>query len=292
MPLFSLVVLAVLQGLAEALPVSPSGHSAVARLWLDAAGDGGSASVPPSAIALEAILSLGTALALGIASRRCLFTALGDGVRAIARPALFRTSAGARDAVLLLLGSAASLLVSRLVSPLADRFHDVPLAVGLGLIVTGAALASTLAAPRAAVARIPVRRRDLNRPDPPSTFAMLAVGAVHGLAVFPGASRVGAALTVLLWLGVRPGRALDLAFLLTLPSLLSAFFVGLTGRTGDLGIETGAVIVGLLLTFLAAILATAALRALLDRRRLGALALWIIPLGLAMLAYARALPPA
>jgi undecaprenyl-diphosphatase len=292
MPLFSLVVLAVLQGLAEALPVSPSGHSAVARLWLDAVSDGGSAPLPPSTVALEATLSLGTALALGVVSRRRLFAALSDGVRAIARPALFRTSPGARDAVLLILGSAVSLLVSRFVSPLAERFHDVPVAVGLGLIVTGFALASTLAAPRAAVVRLPVRRRDLNRPDAPSTVAIVAVGAVHGLAVFPGASRVGAALIVLLWVGVRPGRALDLAFLLTLPSLLGAFFFGLSGRAGDVGIETGAVIVGLLLAFLAAILATAALRALLDRRRLGALALWIVPLGLAMLAYARALPPA
>lgn len=34
MPLLHLVVLAVLQGAAEALPVSPSGHAALARLWM------------------------------------------------------------------------------------------------------------------------------------------------------------------------------------------------------------------------------------------------------------------
>lgn len=69
----------------------------------------------------------------------------------------------------------------------------------------------------------------------------------HGLAVFLGASRVGAALIVLLWLG-------------------------------------------LVITFLAALLASGARIRLVERRRLPALSLWIIPLGLALLAYARALP--
>jgi undecaprenyl-diphosphatase len=283
MPLFSLVVLAVLQGFAEALPVSRSGHGAVARLWLTAGS---------SAPWLEAVLHLGTALALGVACRRRLFDALGEGVRAIARPELFRASPGARDAALLTLGSLVSLTVSHFVSPFADLSREAPAAVGRGLIITGLALASTLAAPRLrdARSRLAARRHGAARAEPPTALAMLAVGAVHGLAVFPGASRVGAALILLIWLGVGPARALDLAFLLTIPSLLGAFFVGMGDRSGSSGIEASTVIVGLLLAFLAATLATAALRSLLDRRRLGALALWIIPLGLAMLAYARALP--
>lgn len=66
MPLLHLVVLAVLQGAAEALPISASGHAAAARLWLapGAAGPG-----------LEAVLDLATALALGIASAVSLATA-------------------------------------------------------------------------------------------------------------------------------------------------------------------------------------------------------------------------
>jgi undecaprenyl-diphosphatase len=98
------------------------------------------------------------------------------------------------------------------------------------------------------------------------------------------------ALVLLLWLGVRGGRAVDLAFLLTIPSLLIAFVQGWSGRAEGLGLDAGAVVMGLSLAFVAATLATSALRMLLDRRRLGALALWMIPLGLGMLAYARALP--
>jgi undecaprenyl-diphosphatase len=72
-----------------------------------------------------------------------------------------------------------------------------PIAVGLGLLTTGLALASVVFAPKP--------RGDafvgLSLP------AAAAVGAVHGLAIFPGASAVGAALTLLLWSGVKPARA-------------------------------------------------------------------------------------
>jgi undecaprenyl-diphosphatase len=280
MPLLHVVVLAALQGLAEALPISRSGLGAVARLWIEPGG---------GAAGLEAVLHLGIAVALGFACRRRLFSVLGEGVRAIARPALFRASPGARDAALLLIGSLVSLTVSPFVSPFVDAFREAPSAAGLGLILTGLALSSTLLAPRPGEERSRLEAWRA-RSEPPSALGMLLVGLGHGLAVFPGASRAGTALVLLIWLGVRAPRAVDLAFLLTIPSLLIAFIQGTIGRPGGLGLDTGAVIMGLSLAFVTATLASAALRALLDRRRLGALALCIIPLGLAMLAYARALP--
>ena len=233
-----LVVVAVLQGAAEALPVSPSGHAAVARLWLVRADAG---------TAIDAALKLATALALGLAARRRLAAAFGDGVRAVARPALFQASPGARDAAVLLIASAASLATARLVAPRIEGLRDAPIAVGLGLIAAG-------------------------------------------LAVFPGASRVGAALTVLLWLGVRADRAVDLALLITVPSLLFGAAKESVGATIPGAFEPGALVIGVVIAFLAARLATVALRSLVVRGRLPALALWIIPLGFALLAYARALP--
>jgi undecaprenyl-diphosphatase len=268
MPLVHVVVLSALQGLSEALPVSRSGHGAVARLWLDP---------ERGASALEAILHLGTALALG------------EGVRAVARPALFRVSPGARDAALLVLGTVVSMTVSQIIGPLVEGLRDAPLAVGFGLIFTGLTLASArfTTRPGDAVSRLTARRAST---EAPSTWSMLFVGLAHGLAVFPGVSRMGVALVFFLWRGVRPARAVDLAFLLTIPSLLLACIQGWIGGPGSAGLDAGAVAMGLLLAFIAASIAGSALRALLDRNRLGALALWTIPLGLAMLAYARALP--
>jgi hypothetical protein len=84
----------------------------------------------------------------------------------------------------------------------------------------------------------------------------------------------------------------DLALLLALPALTLTATHLLFGpeRLSGSGLDTGAIVVGALVAFLSASLAVSALRKLLERRRLSMLALWLVPLGLATIAYARALP--
>ena len=280
MLLFHLAVLAALSGATEALGVSASGHEVVARLWLDA-------SAPTAALA--GALDLGAALGLAVIARRRLAEALAEGVRGVARPALFRSAPPAHEAMVLVVGSAVSLITGSMVAPRVEMWRESPTATGVGLCVTGLALASTALAPRPA--------RSIRPPAGapggglrPSLAGAVMVGMAHGLAVFPGASRVGAALTLLLWMGVKPGRAVDLSFLLAVPALLVAFFQHVAGGLG--GVAPSSMLLGLTLAFVGAAAASEALRSLADRRRVAWLALWTIPLGLATIAYARALPAA
>jgi undecaprenyl-diphosphatase len=281
-PLVNVAALAALHGLTEALPVSRSGHEVVARLWLDEG---------IQARAMETYLHLGTALALVAVARRRLFGALGDGVRAVSRPAIFRGSPSAQDALVIAVGTVVSLVTSALVTPRVEMWSESPTATGVGLCVTGLGLASTALIPRTAGA---LRLRGVlpfgggQRAARPSLPGSVIAGMAVGLAAFPGASRVGAAITLLLWMGVRPGRALDLSFLLAAPALLVAFLAGATH--GATGLTTGTIALGMVLAFVGAAVASELLRSLAERRRLGVLALWTLPLGLALLAYARALP--
>lgn len=269
MPLFIVVLLAGLQGLAEVLPISGSGHGVIATIWV-----GGSAGVPPALLCGAILVSMAFAL------RRSLVGAVGEGVRAIARPILFTTSPGAQVAAVTGVATAASLTISLVARPLAEAWSKAPLAVGVGLLVTAVGLASTRLAPRAQL-------------ETPSLLGAALVGIAHGLAVAPGASRVAAALTVLLWLRVKAARALDLALLLSLPVLAITFAEGLLAGRADQGgphIEVGTMVAALLVAFLATSLACVVLRAMVTRGRLAVFALWLMPLGLAMIAYARALP--
>jgi undecaprenyl-diphosphatase len=271
MSLLQIAVLAALQGLTEVLPISRSGHEVVARVWLDTGAQ---------AASLEGLLHLGTALALAAVARRRLLAAVGDGVRAIARPALFVSSPAAHDAAVVAVATVVSLATSALVAPHVEMWSESATATGIGLLVTGASLASTSQIPRAPFGRTPQRV--------PAVQGAVLVGLAHGLAIFPGASRVGAALTLLLWLGVRPGRALDLAFLVTVPSLLLAFAHAAGSHPS--GLATPTLVLGLVLAFVSAALGSEVVRSLAERRKLATLALWTIPLGLATLAYAHALP--
>jgi undecaprenyl-diphosphatase len=220
-------------------------------------------------------------------ARRRLLGALGDGVRAVSRPALFQGSPAAQDAVVLAVGTVVSVIAGALVGPRVEMWARSPTAAGVGLCVTGLALASTALVPRPAG---PFRLRSGGREARaagPSLSGSVIAGMAVGLAAFPGASRVGAALTLLLWMGVRPSRAVDLSLLLTAPSLVVAF---LTSGWSAGGLTAGTLVLGTVLSSVGVVVAGEILRSLADRRRLAVLALWTVPLGLATLAYARALP--
>ena len=269
MPLFTVAILAGLQGFAEVLPISASGHGIVAKLWMD--GDEG---VSP------AILSGAILVAMAVALRSSLVAAVGEGIRAVARPILFTTSPGAQVAAVTAVTTAVSLGVGAALGPFVDEWGQEPLGIGVGLVVTAVGLSSTRLAPRAYL-------------EAPSLLGAVLVGVAHGYAVAPGISRVGMALTLLLWLRVKAPRALELALLLSLPGLVIAFVEGmLVGRPTGAPTEVGTAITGLVVAFLAAGFACMLLRALVSRGRLALFALWLMPLGLATIAYARALPEA
>jgi undecaprenyl-diphosphatase len=273
MSLVTVVLLAALKGLSEVLPISGSGHGAVARLWLEASVPGG----------LDALLLLAPLAAVALAARKRLANALGEGVRAIARPELFTTSPGAHDAAVVAIATAVSLLVSALVRPYVELWAEVPVAVGVGLLLTALSLASTALIPRSTDAKGP-------RPEAPTLVGAGLCGLAHGLSVVPGASRIGAALTVMLWLGVSAPKALEVAFLITVPALLASLLGQLVAGRSFGGIDAGACALALLVAFLAASAAAAALQDVIARGKLTLFALWLVPIGLATLAYARALP--
>jgi undecaprenyl-diphosphatase len=266
--LADVVVLAAVQGAAEVLPVSGTGHGAAARMWL---------GPDQEALAMAGALHLATAAAVVLATRQRLAAALGEGMRAIARPALLKQSPAARDGLLVAVGAAISLATAAALRTFVELWAEAPIALGLGLVVTGTALASTALAPQATGG---------TRAKAPSPLGMAAAGLAHGIGVAPGASRLGAALVVLLWLGVRPARALELALMMTAPALIAEGIRALGPPAGAADV----LIAGLLVAFLSASLAASTLRFLVERRLTGALSLWVVPLGLATVAYARALP--
>ena len=294
---FHFAIFAALQGVTEALPISRSGHEALTRIWL-------ATSVPANTE-----LHLGAAVGFLAVSHRRLLDALGEGVRAVSRPTLFRGSPSAHDAVVLAIGTVVSLVTSALTLPRVEMWSGSATATGIGLCVTGLALASTVMVPRqidpprlrvaASRPRLgppltmgppaagPAWTTPIDKGAAPSLAGAVIVGAAHGLAIFPGGSPVAAALTLLLWMGVRPGRAADLALLLTVPALLVA---GARSAGVRVDTETSTLALGLVLALVGAGMAGELLRSIAERRRVSLFALWTIPLGLAMIAYARALP--
>lgn len=278
MPLAHLILHSVLRGFADTLGVSGTAHELALGLWVKA----------PDPAGFAGAAGLGTGLAVVVALRARLFPALAEGWRALGRPSSFLSSARAREALSVVWIAAVSGLLGLGLRQAGAAPPSSPRNVAIGLGVTGLALlcAAYVSGTRGGTAaRRAARAGGGSFSDVPTLVGATLAGAAHAFGVWPGVSRVSAAAAVLLAIGLRPARSLELALIATVPF----FWMDLAASTSSGSpLGKGQVLVVALVAFLGGLAAVAALRALLARRALAALPLWMFPLACAIFAFGRA----
>jgi len=261
------LVLGLIQGVTEFLPVSSDGHLALATL-LFGFDEGG--------LTLTVLLHAGTLLATALVLRERVVPTLVAGVTGVVRPRRFLADAAGRDALFVLLATIPTGIIGLLLRDPVAAWTQSPLVVGVGFLITGAVLASTAWAPAPKV-------------DHPSISGALLVGLAQGLAVAPGVSRSGLTIASLLFLGVQRSRAFELSMLMSLPVILAAILLEGLGHADELH-GLGVAAIGTLVAFVSGVLALLLLRRVVVGGRFHWFALWVTPLALATLAMARAWP--
>lgn len=250
MTLTHALLLGVLQGATEFLPVSSSGHLAITQHLLTGFSQPG--------ILFDVLLHVGTMLAVILYFRRELAALAASPFRGEAA----RTER--RVLLLLVLGSLPTALIGLTFKDFFEGlFHNIPL-VGLMLLVTGTLL---FVAERL--------RRQQGRTEEQLTIGdALLVGAVQGLAIIPGISRSGSTIAALLLKGVDGETAARFSFLLALPAIFGAAILSL----GDLeGVPAGKLplyLAGTGVAFLTGLASIHLLLGVIRRRRLAAFAVY------------------
>jgi undecaprenyl-diphosphatase len=201
MTLFQALVLGILQGLGEFLPISSSGHLIVVP-WL--------LRWPPQGLAFDVALHMGTLLAV-------LYAFAGDWIRligAFGRGALRGRPFSEPDGRLLGLIALASVpgaVLGVILHDWAETTFRSPALVAVTMAVMGLVLFA--ADRRAGTAP---DRRALSLRD------ALLIGSAQALALIPGVSRSGATISMGLFLGLRREEAARFSFLLATPITFGA----------------------------------------------------------------------
>ena len=209
MPILHSIVLGIVQGLSEFLPVSSSGHLILVRWllgWDELSGD--------AATAFDVAVHVGTLVGAAAYLRRDVATY----ARGVLAPLLGRGPLGPEGRVgWALAASAVPAAVVGLAAGGALLGSDRIVPVAAALIVFGLLLGAS--------DRLAERR---DRHD----FGLLhavVMGAGQALALQPGVSRSGVTMTVARALGYNREAAVRLAFLMSLPVIAGAGVYGLFG---------------------------------------------------------------
>jgi len=253
------LLLGLVQGVTEFLPVSSSGHLAVLEhLW----------KLPAeSRLPLTTMLHGATALAV-VFYFAPLLARLIRGLWA--RDPAWRASSW-RMVGLIVLASVPAGLVGVMFSDLIDRAFASPLLVGLMLLVTGGVLYGA----------------KFSRPQGETGWVRaLLVGIGQAIAILPGISRSGATIASGLYLGMERKEAFEFSFLLAIPAITGAFL--LEFRKVDLAVlNPSALAVGMAAAFLAGLAALFVLGRAVAGRKLHWFAFYCWLAGLATILFVR-----
>ena len=205
------IILGIIQGLTEFLPVSSSGHLVLFQHLF---------GLKEAELFFDVCVHLGTLVAVVIVFRQEIIKILSALLQLVSlggqkEKFLQRVDSDPdlKMALLIVIGSIPTAILGLLFAGIADRLFSSTLITGLMLMVTGLLLWLTRKAESHAAS---ASSGDL------STGKAFVIGIVQGLAIIPGISRSGSTISTGLLLGVDRETAARYSFLLSIPAIVGA----------------------------------------------------------------------
>jgi len=251
MQMMELVVLAIVQGIAEFLPISSSGHLVLVGWLLGETSE--SATV-------EIILHTGTLASILVVYWRRILDLLSSDRRVIP---------------LLVVGTIPAVLVGLPLKMYAEWILKSPLLAGSMLLVTGGLLLGL---------------RQLRKGDTQYTdlncWQALIIGCFQAFAILPGVSRSGSTIFGGRMLGLSGADAVTFSFLLAIPAISGASVLAIKDllEEGAGGTDVAMLLTGAVLSFATGVFALRWLIRWSKKDRLHWFAFWCIPVGLLSIA--------
>lgn len=216
------VLLGIVQGLTEFLPVSSSGHLVVGQALL---------GIELPGVGFEVAVHFATLVSVLVAYRGRVGALMRGSVRL--DPATWRYLG------LIALANVPAAAVYFLLGDVVEAAFETPAAAGAAFLVTGGVLWS---------ARGALRRGGAGRfSGAPGPGVAMLIGVAQAFALIPGISRSGSTVVAALWLGVEADDAAEFSFLMSVPAILGATLLqvmdagGAASALGTLPLALGAV---------------------------------------------------
>ena len=261
MDIIEAIILGIIQGLTEFLPVSSSGHLELAKAIL------GDTSVPEESLTFTVVLHFATALSTLVIFRK----EVAEIIKGLFQ---FKWNDEFKFSVKIILSMIPAVFVGLLFEEeLESFFGGKILLVGVMLLITALLL---LLADKA---------KNTNKEV---TFSnSVIIGISQAIAMLPGISRSGATISTSVLLGIDRTRAAKFSFLMVVPLIFGKIGKDLLG--GDLSFHSSDIIpisAGFIAAFLAGLLACKWMIALVKKSKLSYFSLYCAIVGFIAIVYA------
>lgn len=223
MDILQAILLGLLQGITEFLPVSSSGHLVLGRALF--------ASNLEPGITFEIVVHFGSFCSIVVYFRKVIWEILSDLFKSFSPSGLrskrFLTDSNTRLSYIILISMIPAGIVGITMKDYVEDLFLNPLFVSCMLLITGVLLFST--------------KFITNTDKDVDVQRGILIGVAQSLAILPGISRAGATISVSLFSGMSRSKAANFSFLMVLPVLAGAMLLELV-EISETGIQTTEVI--------------------------------------------------
>ncbi|MCI7619560.1 MAG: undecaprenyl-diphosphate phosphatase [Firmicutes bacterium] len=273
MSYFEAVILGLVQGLAEFLPISSSGHLALLQQWF---------GIDENKVLLFAVLlHVGTLISVFVVYWKDIWELIvelcltirdlvtGKGLRLEERPVR-------KLGVMIIVATIPTAIIGLLFNDLFDKLYTSVLPIGIGLIITGFLL---ILAERTGNSSRGIDRMNFRN--------ALFIGTVQGIAICPGISRSGSTLFGSLICNLDRKFAVKFVFLISIPSILGSAIMEAPDaiEAGMDMAQLGPVIVGMAVAAISGLIAIKTMIKIVSDKKLSYFSYYVWVLGAIVVLY-------
>lgn len=261
------IIMGIVQGLTEFLPISSSGHLAIVGKMMNVNME--------SYALLTALLHVGTLIAVVIAFHKMIWNliiALGNLLKKIFTGKFsFKQTTAAERMLIFLIVSCLPLFIALIIKDPIEKMANYVWLVGVALIINGIVLFIS--------DRVPVGMKKAKN----MTFGdAIRIGLAQMVAVTPGISRSGSTITMGVACGLDRAYAAKYSFILSIPAILAGAAVSFKDALGDGSIVASSIpgyLVGMVVAAIVGFLAIKLLEYLLKSKKFYIFAIYSIIVG-------------
>ena len=262
------IILGIIQGLTEFLPVSSSGHLELAKSIQ------GQDLTGKSSMMLTVSLHFATALSTVVVFRK-------ESLEIIKGLFQFKMNQSFKFSLKIVLSMIPAVIVGVMFDDILESFFvGQVLLVGCMLILTGIILF--------------LADRAKNTHKEVSISNAIVIGIAQAIAILPGISRSGATIGTSVLLGIDKSKATRFSFLMVVPLIFGKIvkdmanedFRGMISGKVDIGISLGAISVGFIAAFIAGIIACTWMIAIVKKSKLSYFSYYCFIVGIVAISWA------
>ncbi len=273
MSYFEAVVLGLVQGLAEFLPISSSGHLALIQQRFGISDD--------KVLLFAVLLHVGTLISVFIVYWKDIWELIvelcltikdlctGKGLRLAERPVR-------KLGVMIIMATIPTAIIGLLFNDFFDSLYTSVIPIGVGLIITGFLLVFA------------ERMGEGNRGIQQMNFRnAIFIGLVQGVAICPGISRSGSTLFGSLICNLDRKFAVKFVFLISIPSILGSAVLEAPAaiEAGVTAADVGPILVGMLVAAVSGLVAIKTMIKIVSDKKLSYFSYYVWALGLIVVLY-------